>query len=426
LPKRWPPREKRLHPSRVRTVLILLVSWLTNKIIGTNREMVYDMIIVGAGLAGLRVGLETLRKKPRTRICIVEQYGAAGGRMYTARQGWEIGAGRIATTHTKVLDLIRHYGLHTVPISNRDGYQATDRGIVNSLFDSLITTWIQPLTSLGPETLGNHTLYQLLTRIHGPKSVRSFAPLFPYWSELHTLRADLAIQSFQAEFGSKASFVGCVEGLQTIAKRMAADFVDLGGHIRFNTTVTAVRDGSVIVKGGPSLTAPRIVLALHADALRALHAKIPALRHLKMEPLVRMYAVFQGKPVWYKDLPRLVTPGPLRYIIPTKNAIMISYTDGADAAYWIKKPKGVVQREVMAAIRALLPTYSIPDPTEFHTYPWPSGCTYWLPGSYDPAQMIRESLQLGNGLYACGESLSLKQAWMEGALDSADDLLRIL
>ena len=388
--------------------------------------MVYDMIIVGAGLAGLRVGLETLRKKPSTRICIVEQYGAAGGRMDTAKQGWEIGAGRIATTHTKVLDLIRHYGLHTVPISNRDGYQVTDRGIVNNVFDSLITTWIQPLTSLDPKTLGNHTLYQLLAKIHGPKSAHSFAPLFPYWSELHTLRADLAIQSFQAEFGSKASFVGCVEGLQTIAKRMAADIVDLGGTFRFNTTVTAVRDGTVFVKGGASLTAPRIVLALHADALRALSpVKIPALRHLKMEPLVRMYAVFP-KPVWYKDLPRLVTPGPLRYVIPTKRAIMISYTDGADAAYWIKKPKGAAQREVMTAIRALLPTHTIPDPTEFHIYPWPSGCTYWLPGSYDPAQMIRESLQLGDNLYACGESLSLKQAWMEGALDSADDLLRIL
>ena len=393
------------------------------------------MIIVGAGLAGLRVGLETLRKKPSTRICIVEQYGAAGGRMYTARQGWEIGAGRIATTHAKVLHLLHHYGLHTVPISNTE-YQVTETGLVENSFESLITTWIQPLTSLGPDTLGNHTLYQLLTKIHGQSLTRSFASLFPYWSELHTLRADLAIQSFQAEFGSKASFVVCAEGLQTIAKKMAADFVDLGGNIKFNTTVTAVRDGTVFVKGGASLTASRIVLALHADALRALSpVKIPALRHLKMEPLVRMYAVFPGNPVWYKDLPKLVTPGPLRYVIPVKNAIMISYTDGADAAYWIKKPKGVAQREVMAAIRALLPTHTIPDPLEFHIYPWPSGCTYWLPGSYDPAQMIRESLQLGGGpqagpshggLYACGESLSLKQAWMEGALDSADDLLRIL
>jgi len=40
--------------------------------------------------------------------------------------------------------------------------------------------------------------------------------------------------------------------------------------------------------------------------------------------------------------------------------------------------------------------------------------------------MIRESLQIEENLYVCGESLSLKQAWMEGALDSADDLLRIL
>ena len=395
--------------------------------------MDYDMILVGAGIAGLRVGLETLRKNPTSRICILEQYGGVGGRMWTHKKGqkqWEIGAGRIAATHTKVLDLIRHYGLHTVPIRG-GSYRVTQDGFVPNSFDSLISTWIQPLTSLGPSVLGRHTLLQLLTRIHGPKSAHDFASLFPYWSELYTLRADLAIQSFQAEFGPTAAFLGCVEGLQTITKRMAADFVALGGDIRLNTTVTDVRNGTVFLKDKAPLTAPKIVLALPADAMRSLRSvRVPALRHLKMEPLVRMYAVFP-KPVWYKDLPRLVTPGPLRYIIPTQHAIMISYTDGADAAYWIKKPKGGAQREVMAAIRALLPTYTIPDPIEFHIYPWPSGCTYWRPGAYDPVQMIRESLQIGGGpshggLYACGESLSLKQAWMEGALDSADDLLRIL
>ena len=401
------------------------------------------MILVGAGIAGLRVGLETLRKTPTSRICILEQYGGVGGRMWTHKKGqkqWEIGAGRIAATHTKVLDLIRHYGLHTVPIRG-GSYRVTQDGFVPNSFDTLISTWIQPLTSLGPSVLGRHTLLQLLTRIHGPKSAHDFASLFPYWSELYTLRADLAIQSFQAEFGPTAAFLGCVEGLQTITKRMAADFVALGGDIRLNTTVTDVRNGTVFLKDKAPLTAPKIVLALPADAMRSLRSvRVPALRHLKMEPLVRMYAVFPkpfhgqgrpGSPVWYKDLPRLVTPGPLRYIIPTQHAIMISYTDGADAAYWIKKPKGGAQREVMAAIRALLPTYTIPDPIEFHIYPWPSGCTYWRPGAYDPVQMIRESLQIGGGpshggLYACGESLSLKQAWMEGALDSADDLLRIL
>jgi monoamine oxidase len=387
--------------------------------------MNYDMIIVGAGISGLRVGLETLRKHKKTRICILEQYGAVGGRMWTDPKGWEIGAGRLATTHSKVLSLVRHYGLHTIPITN-DNYTVTDAGLVLNPFWDLVATWIQPLLRLGPETLGLHTLDTLLTKLHGAEKTRSFASLFPYWSELHTLRADLAIQSFQTEFGSKADFLVCAEGLQAIAKKMAADFAHLGGTFRFKTTVTEVRHGTVTLQDKTSLTAPRIVLALHADALRSFRAlRIPALRHLKMEPLVRMYAVFPT-PFWYKDLPKIVTPGPLRYIIPVKNALMISYTDGDDAAYWIKKPKGAAQKEVLATLRALLPTIDIPDPTEFHIYPWTSGTTYWLPGRYDPAQMIRDSLQIQGGLYACGESLSLKQAWIEGALDSADELLRIL
>jgi len=388
----------------------------------------YDMVIVGAGLAGLRVGLGTLRKKPSTRICIIEQYGAVGGRMWTHKKGqnqWEIGAGRIDTTHSKVLSLIRHYGLHTIPITN-DNHTVTPTGLVLNPFWDLVSTWIKPLTAFGPDRLGRTTLYDLLTRVHGPEATRTFASLFPYWSELHTLRADLAIQSFLSEFGPKAEFLVCAEGLQTIAKKMAADFEQLGGHIRFNSTVTAVRDKQVFIKGGLVVSSPRIVLALPAPVLHTLRPRIPALRHLKMEPLVRMYAVFPTNPCWFKDLPKIVVPGPLRYIIPVnskKGVLMISYTDGADAAYWIKK---LAQREVMAALRALLPAYDIPDPLEFHIYPWPHGCTYWLPGTYDPAALIRESLCVEEGLYACGESLSLKQAWMEGALDSADELLRML
>jgi len=144
-----------------------------------------------------------------------------------------------------------------------------------------------------------------------------------------------------------------------------------------------------------------------------------------------MYAVFKDKD-WLKDLTKIVSNTRVRYTIPIsaeKGVIMISYTDGADARYWIKmkKEKGedAVKDAIMKGIRKLLPDKDIGEPSAFVIHPWSNGCTYWLPGSYDPAAMAKESLNPEPGLFVCGESFSMRQAWVEGALESAHTLLKL-
>ena len=108
---------------------------------------------------------------------------------------------------------------------------------------------------------------------------------------------------------------------------------------------------------------------------------------------------------------------------------MISYTDGADARYWVDAQKrhgdDWVAKEVLQEVRALLPDRSIPEPYAFKIHPWFSGYTYWRPGRYDVQKALTEGLDLGDGLFACGESLSLRQAWVEGALESAEALVSL-
>jgi protoporphyrinogen oxidase len=38
---------------------------------------------VGAGIAGLRVGIDVMKKHPKLRCCILEKYGYNGGRVVT-------------------------------------------------------------------------------------------------------------------------------------------------------------------------------------------------------------------------------------------------------------------------------------------------------------------------------------------------------
>ena len=404
--------------------------------------MTYDYIIVGAGIAGLYTGLELLKAHPSLKILILEKYNYIGGRIVTYHKDghqWEIGAGRISMRHGRLLKLMDHYGLHLFPIEGNDTLYLDDKSKVGE-FDDLLKTYLEPLTSLPLPVLYKNTLDTLLRQIHGPKKAHDFLLKFPYWAEVHTLRADIALESFMVEFSKKAHYCTVKEGYQEIPKAIAADFEKRGGIIQFNTTVKDIQElrtgVNVCCSDGSIMVANRVILALHAEALKHIpfaRRHMPALKHLVMEPLVRMYAVFpliNGKS-WFQNKPKMVTADPVRYIIPVgKDTIMISYTEGPYAKFWInlqkKKGDAFVQKEVMKHIRALFPGTHIPEPLLFKIHPWTSGCTYWTPGLYDVRRMSDEAHQLTNRVFACGESISLRQAWTEGALESAETLLKLL
>ena len=406
--------------------------------------MDYDFLIIGAGIAGLTCGLELLKRDKKRKICIIEQYDYVGGRMLTHKKDgyqWEIAAGRYSERHPMLLALIKKYGLHSIPIGRGD----------HSGFAELIPTFMDPLKSLSPQMLATHTLGELLTRIHGTKA-HDFLQLFPYWGEIWALRADLGLRSFASEFRGAEEFFVCKEGLQSVTDHMRSEYEALGGLVQLNVKVLDVqeqpKDVHVIVQpmkyekgvlrsagAATQLQAKHCILAMPVFPLKKLRSvHMPVLKHLTMEPLIRMYAIFpttRGKS-WFSFLKgnQVFPDNVIRYFIPinaVKGLCMISYTDGDDARYWIKmldtKHRPFVQKVVMKEIRSLFPDLSIPEPTEFHTYPWHDGCSYWCPGSYDPEVMCRTALRVSKHVSACGESLSMRQAWIEGALESATELL---
>ena len=181
-----------------------------------------------------------------------------------------------------------------------------------------------------------------------------------------------------------------------------------------------------------------VVLATHANAMKRMGGVgfLPVLQKLEMPSMVRLYAVFpkggDGK-MWFYDLPKIVTDSRLRYVIPVdkeKGVLMISYTEGQDAQYWIRMQMAYpqkVQKMAMKKIRTLFPERDIPDPVFFKMHDWQDGCTYWTPGAYDVEKESKYSLHpmptMMPSLFMCGESFSLHQAWVEGALEQADALL---
>lgn len=405
-----------------------------------------DLIVIGAGLAGLWTAVRYLEERPAARVVVLEASDRVGGRVATHREAvpgkgryqWEAGAGRIPVHHRRVVGLIKKYGLTFRPWGPSP----------LAGFKELVDVYLRPLESLGRRVLGQRTLSEVMRRVYGPQST-ALARRFPYWAEFETLRADCALDALlRGALAPGVIYGGCVEGLSALVERMAADVVQRGGEIRRGVPVRAVvsvtskrqaekgKSIEVSTKGG-TLRAPRVVMAIPADAMRSVGGikSLGFLRRLGSEPLMRVYAVFPTRKerggAWFTAEDRRVVADGVRFFIPMdaeRGLAMISYTEGRDTRRWLRMGETERTRAILTELRALFPDREVPEPLLVRYHLWPAGCTYWLPGDYDVRAVARQALQPMPDvpLYVCGESVAVEQAWMESALESAEAVARLM
>jgi len=409
---------------------------MANRMTNKMAHSKYDIVIVGGGISGLYVARELVKKDPNSSIVILEKYNTIGGRTLTYNKDnhhWENGAGRVRKSHKLVMNLLKEYGLTWIPIGDETEY--VDKERVRNIFNEVfVPLYIHPLKQLSPDVLANHTVEQLLQKTLGYTKAANILGYFPYSAEVNTLRADLGIKAFDNEMGSNSGYGIIKEGFSELINRMRKELEDSGVKFLTKHTLLDIQENTLIIDSGKShpihISAKTYILALHRDAVAKLPilSKWKTLKYLKMKPLLRTYAVFDTP--WFSGMKSMVTPQRPRYIIPINDkVIMISYTDGDDSNAYrkiLRLGEKHLEKAILSDIRKLFPDIKIPDPVFFKAHPWDSGCTYWLPGSYDPEEESKKACHPLPNVWLCGESWSMKQAWVEGALEHAETLLRLL
>lgn len=431
----------------------------------------YDIIIVGGGIAGLFCALNLSSKR---KVLLIEKNSHLGGRIETfdekvngSRITYEIGAGRIASSHTRTMKLIKHYGLNDKLVENINkkihilGSQEycdvmTDKNSYKKLYkirkdekfniQFLLDKVIKSSNKYKKDELINMSLFNLIQLELSSDASQFLLDGYGYISELIDINAFDGIYSLKSGFGKHNKYYSMIGGLKQLIEKITNELqdnnVDILTKKNFKEYSYNSKTNIFTVKLGGFLNEQiyncrRLILAVPRNSLRkidGLHNSAKLMRNIysvKPHPLCRIYAVFpknNDNKVWFYNLNKITTDNVIQYIIPINKEsglIMISYSDNLYADYWnAVRRQNSVKKILMLNLRRLFPTFNIPEPSFINIHYWKEGCHYYNVGVN--SQKVRDEILKPfpkKELYICGEAYSKDQAWIEGALETAENVV---
>jgi len=429
--------------------------------------MIYDVVVIGGGIAGLYTTYQLLRKSPTMRVLLLEKRRDLGGRVFTSHDfpgtPVEGGAGRFSDQHTRLWALLRELRLDARAVELPASGQYIDSGRVAPDYHADVAEVVAAARHETRETLQGVSFLEYARKVVGKKRAQHIVDSFGYYSELVVMNAHDAIVLMGVLDTRQTRFYSLGGGLSQIIDRLAAHLRRarvLKGH-----TVVAVHSvGSVktrkrVPNGGTRrrrrsvamdssrycvetktgngdtvhrFWARRCVFAVPKQALERLALMRPVwplLRHIRCGSLCRIYAKTDNRE-WLSTLVKTTTNNDLRMVIPINpdaGVFMASYTDNRFADRWrrLEQSKGVdaVRARLERLLKKTFPKTdgAIQDVRVFY---WPCGVGYWGVGA-DSAAISRQLVSPMPGIYVCGEHFSEKnQQWMEGALETSEEVVR--
>ncbi len=414
--------------------------------------MEYDYIIIGGGISGLYAIQQLHDKNKNLKLLLCDERDYLGGRMITHKNPhYEIGAARFHDQHKLLIHLIEKYKCHKVPLSKKSLYFHQDFNNeihcytnAQKYLDSIIKIIIKDSKKYSKSYLQKFTLNQFIINEYKNKHLsQKIKNLFGYDSEINKMNAYDSLRSFELDFLSNQYYV-LKEGLSELCNRMYKN-LNSSSNVTFllNFHIYNVKKMKSLyeVEGkNKSFLTKNVIFAVKAPQLKefSILKKIHTdLNCVYGAPLLRIYAKYplQNNKVWFKEYPKIITNNVLRQIIPIDyktGLIMISYTDNKDIDIFFKdkskkilKSKTQIKSIIDKELKILFPDKNIPSPTYFETHLWTLGCHHWK-ANCNSDKIIKNIRHPYKHIFIVGEAFSHKQAWMEGALQSVQEMMKLL
>merc|ERR1712166_791241 len=412
--------------------------------------MIYDIIIVGGGMAGLYTQYKLLRKYKNKEILLIERDNRLGGRVYThkvtvkgIKHSMEAGAGRFNDNHKYLKKLINELGLskQIFKIPSKVNHIVTkSKWKKNELSKYSPYDFLDIIIKKNKLTkeMKKMSFSEWLNNNIDHNIVDYLKAMYPYKDIFKTNAYD-ALNLYRIDLNISNNFYVLGGGLSQLVNGLSKRIKSTGGVIKLNTELKSIDDLEeyYIVKTNKcNYFCKNIVLTgQRPDLLKIkyLNNLRPLINSVRNAPLCRFYFIFDTKKCsWFKNIKKTITDSKLSYFIPINSGLlMISYVDEHNAKYLKKmemesKPKLV--NYLLNECEKMFGIKKIPKPIWTKSFYWENGVGNWKVGVDSKLIEKKISKPMRNeNIFICGENYSSEsQCWIEGSLKTAENVLKLV
>jgi hypothetical protein len=387
-------------------------------------------MILGGGISGLYTAYKLIKRNPDRKLVILEKEKILGGRIFTYKDKHmtvEAGAGRFSNKHILLMNLLHEFRLDNKIQPIESSFEYAEGSPYNLKF---VLGKIIAISKIDPlHNLINLSFLDYARMVVSKEEVQFIEDSFGYYTELVSMNAKDAIELL---IQLNDDFYGLKDGLSQVIQSMVKQLKlcpnveikqeEVIGIQKMNNQYIIRTTSNTYTTSLCICTFPNHILQ-KISFFRPLY---PLLQYITSSPLCRIYCTFDKK--WFKNLPKMTTKSPLRMILPVSKNVVMFYSDNKYAMYWndLYHKHGIngVNNALQYYVKEVLDIYI--KPTHTKLFYWEHGVGYWTVGAHKE-NIAKQIQQPFPNFYICGENYSAKyQQWMEGALETSEQVLKLI
>lgn len=196
--------------------------------------MIYDIIILGGGIAGLNTAYQIIKERPSCKILLLEKEGQLGGRIHTYKDRHmtvEAGASRFHSGQKRILGLIKELGLHSNLVKIDSGFMYVSNSSPESHRDkNNMTEIIRQIKNeskhVTPEKMRNQSFIDFANTVLPKDAVEFIKNSFGYYTELVSMNAYDALYLMTEHLYGKNQFYVLSGGLSQLIDALVKKLMD--------------------------------------------------------------------------------------------------------------------------------------------------------------------------------------------------------
>jgi len=369
----------------------------------------YDILIIGCGISCLYFlkKIEGLGYK----VGILEKKGSPGGRIKSVEIGEDIidtGALRFTDSQKILISLLKEYGINDIEelVSKKNIFIGSE----------LMKKFKKFLKNCHKKKMNTFTFGEIAKSEFSDSEYDKLKLWFGYDQKWENSNCYSLAKNLLENYNSK-KYYHLKNGLSQLVNAMFESLKDKYDFF-FGEKVKKIADGNNVYTNDKHFVADHIIFACppaYIKNISGTEEMATILSAVEGQILNRIYAKFKNGDWFPKTVLHNYTP--VNQTVPINDhIIMISYSTGRDAKYWIEKE---MNGELWKGLSDELGVKE--KPVWIKQNYWNPGTYYYLPG-FEPKQTQNISFKplINKEWHIIGEAYSLQQGWMEGALQNAD------